>query len=373
MNAQPRVLRLGEDVELDRIQTILEGLDAEVDRLARDDVPADVGDGYDLVVAGADAVAAMSDPVCTGDGRPTWIAVHDDAPARFREHLQSLGFHYLIHSNLDPEVLRLLFLHALYEGPERRDTPRTPVGSAISVKTDHDCWPATLCDITRDGCRLLSAHALEPGATLSVIVPAGLVGKREFTLPGRVVRFERDDTEGADSHRIAIRFEAVDAGAAEALDAILAGAAPGVAVTTLRGAAEAPEILLEDLDRRGQDRIPFARRITAMLGEASHVMLGRDLSLSGMRVEQWRELEKGTELKLAIYAGQIEEPVFVDAVVCRDDGEHGIALRFTGVDEVMRDRLEQIVSASPSIEDLAGDADPHGIVVSKTVQLDSEA
>ena len=74
MNAQPRVLRLGEDVELDRIQTILEGLDAEVDRLAGDDVPADVGDGYDLVVAGADAVAAMSDPVCTGDGRPTWIA-----------------------------------------------------------------------------------------------------------------------------------------------------------------------------------------------------------------------------------------------------------------------------------------------------------
>jgi hypothetical protein len=370
LNAQPRVLRLGEDAELDRIQTILEGLDAEVDRQSVDDVPADVGHGYDLVVAGADAVAEISDPVCTGDRRSIWIAVHDDAPARFREHLQSLGFHYLIHSNLDSEVLRLLFLHALYEGPERRGVARTPVGSTISVKTDHDCWPATLFDVTRDGCRLWSTHMLEPGVTISVIAPAGLVGESEFTLPGRVVRFERDDADGDKSHRIAIRFDDVDASAAAALDAILAGEAPGAAVTTLRGSGE---ILLEDLDRRGQDRIPFERRITAMLGEASHVMLGRDLSVSGMRIEPRRELEKGAELKLAIYAGKTQEPVFVDAVVCRNDGARGIALRFTSVDAVMRDRLEQIVSASPAIEDLGGDADTNGIVISKTVRLESEA
>lgn len=361
MRALPTVL-LVDDGELDRIRLLLEELGGQLDHWVGDTIDA-IDRSYDLVVSNPQRAPALSRVLrpSAEAAKPIWIAVHGPDSPPLRDRLRSLGVDFLIDSEIDSEILRLLLLRALYRGPERRVMPRALVGLRASCETAKDSWPATLIDLGLDGCRLTSAHSVEAGSSLSVSLPARVGAAEDFALCGRVVRVERaGDGNPEQEYCIAVAFEKLDAAAALQLDAIFARDAIGTGLArsvddggALPHASDEPEIALEKVEQRAQRRAPFRRRITALVGEASHVMLGRDLSAAGIRVEACRGLPVGAELRLGIYAGQRQEPVFVDAVVARDDGERGLALHFKDVDPVMRERLERITSASPSIEALA--------------------
>jgi PilZ domain len=100
--------------------------------------------------------------------------------------------------------------------------------------------------------------------------------------------------------------------------------------------------------------------------EASRVLMGRDLSVSGMRIDPHPGLEVGTELQLAVYAGMREEPFLLRAKVVRGGVEGAVALRFEEVSDAVNRRLEALVAALPPVESLDdGEGGSLGTVVAE--------
>ena len=84
------------------------------------------------------------------------------------------------------------------------------------------------------------------------------------------------------------------------------------------------------IERRKQPRAQYSNRVVAAAADGSlhRVLIGRDLSAGGMRVDRQKDLGVGSTLRIALYDPTRETPVVVMATVLRDDGEHGLALRF---------------------------------------------
>ena len=119
-------------------------------------------------------------------------------------------------------------------------------------------------------------------------------------------------------------------------------------------------------DRRSHQRSSYDRKIPAFGDRALRVLVGRDLSVGGMRVEPLSELEMGDRLHLAIYGAVGEEPSLVWATVARDDGGDGMALRFDPLEPGIGDRLESLVAKLPAVESLHDEeAKAMGTVVSE--------
>ena len=99
------------------------------------------------------------------------------------------------------------------------------------------------------------------------------------------------------------------------------------------------------------------------------MLMGRDLSVGGMRVEPHPELEMGKTLQLAIYGAPREEPFLVRATVVRNDGDEGVGLSFDQIEGSVAARLESLVAGLPSVESLrGGETDALGSIVSRILQ-----
>ncbi|UCE85708.1 MAG: PilZ domain-containing protein [Deltaproteobacteria bacterium] len=388
MSTYPTVLRV-DDGELDRFDDVLKSLGAKVDRLGPDAQGLRTDCSYDLVLTSVRCAPSVPFDVHAGGagGRPVWIALHDGDPLPIRDSMRGLGVHYLVHAQIQPAVLRLLLLHALYEGTEKRAMPRTLVGSRVTVRVQRTSWSATLLDLALDGCRILSTREVEVGRTVTVVWHTRSGPEPELLLRGRAIRVEREeDGPTGFAHRIAVSFGGIDPVARAHLESIFSGTSTEAAITTLaaqnrnlrdagparRGGSR--EIVLEDVERRARSRVPFSRRVTALIGEASHVMIARDLSLHGIRIEPTHGLPLGAELRLAIYSADQRQPVFVYAQVARDDGEEGLALIFKEVEARMRRRLDRMVKSGPAIQLLTDlDEDTQPVFLAKAVERESEA
>jgi hypothetical protein len=305
-----------------------------------------------------------------------------------------MGVRYLVQSSVGSEALRLLLVHSLYLGPERREGMRLPIGRPVACRSESgEGFRAELLDLNRDGCRLLADRELEPDSGVSLDLPTKLAGGAKLELSGRVARVEPHP--GTPRKRVTIAFCELGAEAIAALDAILQGKIIGTVVTRLgeelseetasttnatsnrepsirepepESASEsepepAPAAQPEFPHPRTNPRAPYAREVTALLAGGQVVVLGRDLSIAGMRAEPIPEFSVGTELELAIYGRAGAEPVLVKAVVARDDGELGTVFHFTEMPEWERPRLEAIVNAGSEIQSLSGDAAGDRVVV----------
>jgi hypothetical protein len=96
-----------------------------------------------------------------------------------------------------------------------------------------------------------------------------------------------------------------------------------------------------------------------------HVLVGRDLSVGGLRVDAHPGLAVGRRLRLAIYDAASLAPLVVDAWVVRDDGPRGVVMRFAGVIGDTLRRLRQLVAQLPALEELSAGSSPHGVVVAE--------
>lgn len=374
-----------DDGELDDVRALLDGLEAQVDHVRSKEVATERVHSYDVVVSTVGRARALADCIDARGpgGRPIWIAIHGQDFLPLRARLRELGVNFLVRASADPEVLRLLLLHALYRGPERRSAPRLPIGASVSCHSGGDWQSVTLVDLTPEGCRLTSPHPVAPGSPILVVLPADLAGGAPLELGGRAVRVECDGGDAAaDARQVAVEFDEAYPECRRRLQAIVEGKAIGTAVTRLAEhprplaeprepsaptEAQVEEILLDAAERRRSARVAYERRVTALAGEATKVILGRDLSVEGMRVEPDAGLKLGTQFRLGIYGRAREEPIIVSAFVARDDGRDGLAIRFHP-GEAERHRLEELVSALPAIESLtSGPGEPGPVVVSKTV------
>jgi hypothetical protein len=132
----------------------------------------------------------------------------------------------------------------------------------------------------------------------------------------------------------------------------------------------APETTAGSLqDRRRVRRAAFAAKVPAFGSRALRVLVGRDISVLGMRVEATPDLAIGDRLHLAIYGDPGEEPFLVWATVARDDGEKGIQIAFDELHPVVAAQLEKLVAVLPAVESLNDDeAEAMGTVISEMLQ-----
>ena len=119
-------------------------------------------------------------------------------------------------------------------------------------------------------------------------------------------------------------------------------------------------------DRRGGRRAAYVKTVPAFGKRALRVLVGRDLSVGGMRIDPLPGLKLGDRLHLAIYGDAGESPFLVWASVRRDDGEGGMALAFDELPGEMATRLERLVGSLPAVESLHDtEAQAMGTVVSE--------
>jgi len=392
-----RVL-LVDDGELDDVRDCLLSLGVDFAHLRGGAVPATLDAPRDLFVA-TTRRANLAKPWARAE-RPARIAVVTEDSNTLRSTLRRLGFTYLVRRPVHPVALRLLLLHALYQGQERRGAPRVPLGYPVAVKVGVRRRDALLVDLSENGCRFLAKEPVTSGAKVTVQVPSELCGDDGFALPGKVVRCTADRSSPTDgTHSIAIQFstlsEAARALLEEALSAHRLGeggpeeASIAPLVTPIDIGDEAAPRLVRRVappplpgpstqrraaaraERRRHARRQFGERVVAAATDGSihRVLIGRDLSAGGMRVDRQPELVVGARLRLALYDTTRDTPIVVTASVLRDDGAHGVALRFDEVGAEAASRLEHLVAALPPVERLSdGETASMGTVVGEILK-----
>ena len=104
--------------------------------------------------------------------------------------------------------------------------------------------------------------------------------------------------------------------------------------------------------------------------EAARVLVGRDISVSGMRVDPNRRLAVGQTLRIAIHVTGVDAPLVVTSQVCRDDGRDGLALRFVDLSRETAEQLAQALEALPVLAP-TGDEREQGFVVSEILTVEN--
>jgi hypothetical protein len=284
------------------------------------------------------------------------IVVADKMTKTLQRQLERERPDFLVSRPFHPAALRLLILHALYVGPERRTSARLAISTMIRFRTSVFSRAATLVELSRGGCRLIARSVPALGESVTVILPRELIGNGGLSLVGRVVAADPAGGFEPGDHACSIAFEAVDneerrvllnmlarhavgsaslvlrAGPhASAASSPAAARAVGPAKIAARPAAEtaAPQTPASlSSERRRSPRRAYPRPVLASGGGTARVLIGRDLSSGGMRVAADANLIVGAALKLAVHGPAGRAPLLVRAVVLRNDGEDGCVLRF---------------------------------------------
>lgn len=353
MSSRPKVLLL-DDGKLSRFGQALVALGADLERPSGNG--AQRKGPYDVVVATTEQILALggSAGLSVIGGNPVWIAVHDRGSLPIRMRLRKLGVRFLVQSGVAAEPLRLLLSHVLHQGPDRRDAPRLPLGIQVICRDGEGSpFHANLLDLTREGCRLAANHPLRPRTVLAISFPRELVEGRDIAIDGLITRVEQ--REGSTQRYVAVRFEGLGQKESRLLDAVLLGDVHGTSVSRLdRPSADAavPGAKESVADRRAGKRADYARDVAARHDGGEYVILGRDLSLRGMRTEHLGGLHIGSSLELRLYGKGVDEPVVVRATVDRDDGVDGTVFRFDDVSTTDRPRIEAIIESAKEIQSL---------------------
>jgi hypothetical protein len=422
MSETPRIL-LVDDGELSEVAMMLERLHVDHVRLRGGQVEDDLPPPSHLLIATARRASAVrrGSPPGLPEGRPLRIIAVDEDSTAMRRMLRRMGFHLLVRRGVHPEVWRLLTERALFQGPERRREKRQPIVAPISLsayresREDGSFAPAQaahalLVDISNRGCRLSTDELLEPGSRIALSIRLDDLGGEVLQLRGRLVRSSTDASSSAHGYTAAMLFDSdlaegdrmllsqllndlsvgpgsITYGPAEALPPCESPTIPGLTLDAetdpaihagvkieidKRAAADSSPAEVIDLSRRRSPRGSFTNSIVAEADEhnasQSRVLMGRDLSAQGMRVERASGIAVGDRFTLALYGPAQQQPFLIDARVARDDGNDGFGLTFVDLPTEIVRELEKLVACLPDIESLeAGEAGGLGSVISEIV------
>jgi hypothetical protein len=373
----PAVLVL-DDGELDDIQAMLQEMEIPFARIRGGAIVAGTAPPRDLLISTPRRIDAVREVGESIDPPVRIMVVNEDSNA-LRAQLRRSGFDYLVRRPVHAEALRLMLLHCCYKGEERRREPRVAVGAEVSFKMGLATRSATLVDLSSRGCRLLAHHRIERGKKIVVQIREALDEGELLHVPGRVVHSDEADNGGAEAFWIGVIFEKTEEATQHAIAVLIEDRAQGP--VTLRNAptpvAVRPEPAPMDVaararstvetkasavpdheraistdDRRRERRAAYSQTIPAFGERALRVLVGRDLSVTGMRVERHTDLWLGDHLQLAIYGEAGDEPMLIWGHVERSDGENGLLIRFDPLEQQTQVRLERLVASLPSVESL---------------------
>lgn len=303
--------------------------------------PADLRAGWDLVIGTAPRMIEFEEALPWGASMR--IAILDRASRTLQKELQRADIEFLVRQPVHPEALRLLFLHVLYRGPEKRGHERVSIGAPIRFRTGWRRRSGVLAELSITGCRLISKEAPAPGRQLSLQLPPEIAEGRTLRIVGTVVRSSPRNALPGEERRVALAFGDLPARLLQRLERIVELHREGPAVF-----AGTP-VAIED-ERRQHPRRALERHIPALAPDSAPVLVGRDLSLGGMRVDPHPRLRLGAVLQLAVHVRAGESPLVVRARVARDDGPRGLVLEFEGLDAAARDYLAQMMDGLPILE-----------------------
>jgi PilZ domain len=373
----PAVLML-DDGELDDVQQMLEEMAIPFARVRGGGIAKNSQPPRDLLIATPRRIDAVPHAVGGAiDGPVRMMVVNEDSNA-LRSQLRRSGFDYLVRRPVHAEALRLMLLHCCYKGEERRREPRVPIGVDVSFRAGRDERLATLIDLSSRGCRLLSRHRIEHGKCIEVLIPAVLDAHDDtevLTAPARVVHVEGTESGGIECFRIGASFEKLDESTRNALALIIEDRAEGPATLCDEPRAEerSGRAITVD-DRRRSARGAYSQTIPAFGERALRVLVGRDLSVNGMRVQPQPELWVGDRLQLAIYGDAGKGPMLIWGRVDRSDGDRGVLILFEPLDPATQARLERLVASLPAVESLHDtEAEAMGTVLSEILLTDEIA
>ena len=306
------------------------------------------------------------------------IAVADKMTRGLQREIERARPDFLVSRPFHAAALRLLILHALYIGPERRASARVAMSLGVRFRSGVFSRAATLVELSRGGCRLVAERAPAPGESISVIVPRELTGGLPLSLSGRVVGLDPAGGFEPGEQACSVSFEALDPDKRRALRAFMAKQALGGAILAPRvGAlapaseaavapakparkrakqAAAPGAKKGRSERRRSPRSSYARPVLASSGGAARTLMGRDLSSGGMRVAPHADLIVGDELKLVVYGPAGSAPLLLRSQVARDDGADGFVLRFVDLAAEVVAELDAWVQRLPGRVDTDPDA-----------------
>jgi hypothetical protein len=385
----PSVLVL-DDGELERLQQVLEQLGADFVRLTRESIPSEVGSPRDLLITSGRRAMSMprviSEPGISPE--PFWICIYDQDFRPLRERLRSLGVHFLIRGEVDAASVHLFLLQFLHRGAERRRSRRIPLRCEMELEVGNDRRKVQLLEISGETCRFVTSRDIPADARVILRLPASLTGGEPYDLTGQRIRAAACESAlGEPALAVVMGFRDLDAEAREQLHALLAGGQKGTQVTPLahepaldvaeegrvsasdaapEGTSSEPWDPARDGERRGHQRRVYDRRVEALrwsTDEGPQVALGKDLSLSGVRVVTSSRPQVGAHVALALYGGPREEPVVVEAEVVRVAGAES-SLRFLEPGRSERRQLEKLVGERPNFESLQADPE-EGLVVAR--------
>lgn len=367
------------DGDLDDVCALLRSLGlAFFERRGRPE-PVDEARAWDLVVSNPkrllefDAHASAATPVR--------IAILNEESRTLRAMLHRAGVDLIVRRPVHPSALRLLILHSLYRGPEKRRSLRVSVGARTRFRTGLRRHDGVLADLSVTGCRLLAARKLEQGRDLTIQLPADVTRGRPLSVKGRVVRTSSSELPGMNT--VAVSFGRQPARIAERLRAAVAAHSTGPAVlngaeTTSpptprtaasdAGEASSPPQAAEPArpcDRRASPRHAYAEHVIALGVEAARVLLGRDISLGGMRVDAHPDVSVGDQLRIGLHLRAREQPLVVQARVVRDDAEDGLVLRFLDLSEAAEEYLRRMVHFLPIMAIRSEAGEGSGVIVSE--------
>lgn len=376
----PSVLLI-DDGELDDVRTLLAQLGAEFVHLRGGQVPSEVEPPSDLFIA-TTRRALIAEPWPIGAGAPQKIAVVTEDSNTLRNRLRRAGFDLLIRRPVHPYALRLVLLKGLYSGAERRQDPRVPIGYPVRYRIGLRHRKAWIADLSLSGGRLLVKERLAPGTRLTIQLPSGVTDGRGLSLRGSVLRVSAaGENSGGASYAAAIHFEKLSMNARRRIFNILNDRVHGPAVLPAPVGLDQRVAVPDPIpaaapatpeDRRKHERVLYERAV-ATPGEAQSVLMGRNLSMGGMRIEPHAGLALGDQLELALYGDANESPIRIQAEVVHDE-ESGLGLRFLEVAPGVAERLEKLITHLPAVEPLQdGESDSMGSIVSSILEHRSES
>ncbi len=393
MNSDRSVLLIDEG-ELESVRTLLDQLGADFERLAGSSARVPVRHPETLLVTSALLARSLCirREVTAAVPRATWIAFISGESAEQKAELRTAGFDFLIRGPVHPVALRVLLQRALFRGTDGRRAPRVACGHPATYKTGLFRQKATLIDLSPRGCRLLVAKPISDKSEIKIRIGKELAGGRALELSGQVVRVapaERECGRGGETV-VGVRFAPVEGDTRTRLRAVLAERVLGPAVlpTALAPSRQepAPERQpsvagrpAEPVPRaaaksptRIHKRALYEKKVTAMDGGDAYMLMCRDISVGGMRIEPIEGLVVGSRLELAIQLSAREEPFLVDASVLRDDGDSGLALKFEWIAPEPQARLRELLAKLPAIEALQDDSSRQGTVLAQRLSDKSD-
>ncbi len=385
MTALPPPVLLIDDGELASVRLLLEELGADVETITATSAPRTLPQPARLLIATARAAHTLriERTLTPTPNRATWMAFVSGDSKTQRNALQKAGFDFLIREPVHPTALRVLFQRALFRGSNTRRAQRVACGHPVRYRTGF--WPrnATLIDLSPRGCRLLVDKVIAEKAALQITISKELADGKPLRLRGHAVRVSPAGQEGgvAAEFSVGVRFASLDDKTTARLRAVLAERVIGPtaleAAIPFTAAEERPAPradgqpttadVLKGRRRRVNARRPYRKPVRAVDGSDSYMILCLDLSVGGMRIEPIEGLGLDSKLALAVQLSAREEPVLVEATVVRDDGEHGLALRFDWMAPESRRKIERLVDTLPAIQGLQSDTKKQGTILAQRI------